>query len=128
MRVARLAATTTAFHAVKHFKWEPRGKRRLHRTPSVSEIRACMPWLEAEIGLVKPPALVCLGATAAKALLGRDFRVSRDRGRFVESPLAPRVSATVHPSSLLRMRERNERDAAMEQLVADLAAIRSELD
>ncbi|HEX6994698.1 MAG TPA: UdgX family uracil-DNA binding protein [Gammaproteobacteria bacterium] len=115
-------------NVVKHFKWTPRGKRRLHRTPSIAEIRACMPWLEAEIELVKPHALVCLGATAAKALLGRDFLVSRDRGRFVDSPLAPRVSATVHPSSLLRMQDRDERDAAFEQLVADLAAVRAALD
>jgi len=115
-------------NVVKHFKWEPRGKRRLHRTPSIAEIRACMPWLEAEIELVKPQALVCLGATAAKALLGRGVLVSRDRGRFIQSPLARRVTATVHPSSLLRMRDRAERDAALEQFVADLAAVKAELD
>jgi uracil-DNA glycosylase len=115
-------------NVVKHFKWEPRGKRRLHRTPNAAEIRACLPWLEVEIELVKPQVLVCLGATAAKALLGRDFLVSRDRGRFVESALAPRVSATVHPSSLLRMRDRAERETAMKRFVADLAAVRGGLD
>jgi DNA polymerase len=115
-------------NVVKHFKWEPRGKKRLHRTPNVAEIRACFPWLEVEIELVKPQALVCLGATAAKALLGRDFLVSRDRGRFVESSLAPRVSATVHPSSLLRMRDHGERETALKRFIADLAAVRKELD
>lgn len=115
-------------NVVKHFKWVPRGKRRLHRTPDVAEIRACLPWLEAEIDVVKPYALVCLGATAAKALLGPGFRVLRDRGRFVDSPLAPRVSATVHPSALLRMRDRNERDEALERLITDLAAVKAELD
>ena len=115
-------------NVVKHFKWEPRGKRRLHRTPNVAEIRACRPWLEVEIELVKPQVLVCLGATAAKALLGRDFLVSRDRGRFVESALARKVSATVHPSSSLRIRDGEERDAAMQRFIADLAAARAALD
>jgi DNA polymerase len=84
------------------FKWEPRGKRRIHAKPNAAEIAACRPWLDAEIALVRPEVLVCLGATAAPALFGRAFRVSRDRGRPVPSPLAPFVTATVHPSSLWR--------------------------
>jgi len=89
-------------NVVKHFKWTPRGKRRIHGKPNAMEIRACLPWLEAEIALVGPKVLVCLGATAAQALLGRGFRVSRERGRLVQSAWAPYVLATVHPSSLLR--------------------------
>lgn len=89
-------------NAVKHFKWEPRGKRRIHVKPNAREIRACRPWLEAEIAAIAPEVLVCLGATAAQALLGADFRVTRDRGRFLQSALAPYVTATVHPSALLR--------------------------
>ena len=89
-------------NVVKHFKWTPAGKRRLHAKPNAREISACRPWLEAEIATVKPKVLVCLGATAAQTLLGRNFRVSRQRGEFVPSTLAPHVLATVHPSSLLR--------------------------
>src|SRR5437867_1243051 len=86
-------------NVVKHFKWEPRGKRRIHQKPNSVEIAACRPWLDAEIALVAPEVLVCLGATAAQALLGRSFKVSRQRGVFVVSPLAPRVLGTVPPSS-----------------------------
>lgn len=89
-------------NTVKHFKWEPRGKRRIHAKPNSVEIDACRPWLDAELEVVHPRALVCLGATAAQTLLGRSFRVSKQRGTFVESPLAPLVTATVHPSSILR--------------------------
>ena len=89
-------------NVVKHFKWEPRGKRRIHKKPNAGEIAACRPWLDTEIALVKPRAIVCLGATAAQALLGRQFKVTAHRGEFVPSPLAPLVLATVHPSSLLR--------------------------
>src|SRR6478752_8844946 len=89
-------------NVVKHFKWEPRGKRRIHAKPNGAEIAACRPWLETEILLVKPRILVCLGATAAQALLGKTFKVSKQRGTFVPSALAPRVTATVHPSSILR--------------------------
>jgi uracil-DNA glycosylase len=89
-------------NVMKHFKWTLRGKRRLHGKPNAGEIRACRPWLDAELALVKPKVLVCLGATAAQALLGRDFRVSRARGAFVPSPLAPYTMATVHPSAVLR--------------------------
>jgi DNA polymerase len=107
-------------NAVKHFKWAPRGKRRLHRKPNAGEIRACKPWLEAEIALVKPRLLVLLGATAAQALLGPGFRVMRRRGEFVDSPLAPKVMVTVHPSSLLRAGNAAARDAAIAVFVDDL--------
>src|SRR5919206_1186491 len=89
-------------NVVKHFKWTPRGKRRLHEKPNAREIAACRPWLEAELAVLKPEVLVCLGATAAQALLGREFRVSQQRGQFIQSPWARYVMATVHPSSILR--------------------------
>src|SRR5438034_3913595 len=89
-------------NVVKHFNFEPRGKRRIHKTPNAEHIAACRPWLEAEIEQVKPEVIVCLGATAAQAILGRDFRLTRHRGEFFRSPLAPSVTATVHPSSILR--------------------------
>jgi uracil-DNA glycosylase len=95
-------------NVVKHFKWQPRGKRRIHQKPNAAEIAACRPWLDAELALVKPTALVCLGATAAQALLGRQFRVSKERGVPVESDLAPVVMATVHPSSILRSENREQ--------------------
>jgi uracil-DNA glycosylase len=99
---------TYVTNVVKHFKWQPRGKRRIHQKPNAGEIAACRPWLDAELALVKPTALVCLGATAAQALLGRQFRVSKDRGVPVESDLAPVVMATVHPSSILRSENREQ--------------------
>jgi DNA polymerase len=107
-------------NVVKHFKWEPKGKRRIHAKPNAGEIAACRPWLEAELEIVKPDVLVCLGATAAQALLGRQFRVSQERGRFVPSPLAPYTMATVHPSSILRAPDDETRHAEMERFVADL--------
>jgi DNA polymerase len=110
-------------NTVKHFSWIPRGKRRIHKTPAQSEIAACLDWLEAEIGLLHPRVIVCLGATAAKALLGKAFRVTLSRGRFVDSELAPYVLATVHPSSLLRMTDEAERHDAFDQFVSDLALI-----
>jgi DNA polymerase len=110
-------------NAVKHFKWQLRGKRRLHKTPAQREIDACSQWLRGEIASVKPDVLVCLGATAARAVIGKDFRVSVDRGKFVKSPLAPHVFATFHPSALLRLREEDEREAAFRQLVSDLELI-----
>jgi DNA polymerase len=112
----RLAYVT---NVVKHFKWEPRGKVRLHKTPNAAEIHACRPWLEAELRTLRPSVLVCLGATAAKALLGASFKVSEERGRLVDSDLAPSVLATVHPSSILRS-DGPEREAAMAAFVADL--------
>jgi uracil-DNA glycosylase family protein len=113
-------------NAVKHFKFTPRGKRRIHKRPAAEEIAACRPWLDAELEAVKPKALVALGATAAQALLGRQFRVSRQRGVPVDSPLAPLVMATVHPSSILRADE-EDREDAMAALVADLRVLAREL-
>ncbi|HET8727789.1 MAG TPA: UdgX family uracil-DNA binding protein [Alphaproteobacteria bacterium] len=110
-------------NAVKHFKWAPRGKRRIHSKPNVLEIRACHPWLEAEIALLAPKVLVCLGATAAQALLGRGFRVTRERGTFLQSPLAPYVMATVHPSSLLRVPDEEARRAGIRRFVDELRTV-----
>jgi len=112
-------------NAVKHFSWTPqeRGKRRIHKKPRASEIQACRPWLDAEIRLVKPQVLVCLGATAAQTLLGKTFSVTRQRGQLVKSPLAPNVIATVHPSSILRARDENERRSQMHEFVADLTKV-----
>jgi uracil-DNA glycosylase family protein len=109
-------------NAVKHFKWQARGKRRIHQKPSWSEIAACRPWLDAEIAVVKPRVLVCLGATAAQALLGRQFRVTRERGKPVESDLAPVVLTTVHPSSILRAQE-EDREAELAAFIADLKTV-----
>ncbi len=114
-------------NVVKHFKFEPRGKRRIHKKPNGAEIGACRPWLETEIALVKPRVLVCLGATAAQALLGSAFKVSKQRGIFVPSPLAPRVTATVHPSSILRAPDEESRRAEMQLFVRDLKRIAAEL-
>jgi uracil-DNA glycosylase len=110
-------------NAVKHFKWEPRGKRRLHSKPSSAEVRACHPWLEAELRAVRPEVLVCLGATAAQALLGASFRVTSLRGTWVPSELAPRVMATVHPSAVLREIDEEHRREAFDRLVADLSMV-----
>uniref|UniRef100_Q029A5 Type-4 uracil-DNA glycosylase n=1 Tax=Solibacter usitatus (strain Ellin6076) TaxID=234267 RepID=Q029A5_SOLUE len=107
-------------NVVKHFKWEPRGKRRIHAKPTTAEITACIPWLTAELELVKPRILICLGATAAQALLGRTFRVTKQRGKLVESKLAPYVMATVHPSSILRAPDADARHAEMQSFIADL--------
>jgi len=116
----RLAYVT---NAVKHFKWEARGKRRIHQKPNAAELAACRPWLDAELEAVRPKVLVPLGATAAQALLGRQFRVSKDRGRPIDSDLAPYVLATVHPSSILRQRTDEERSAAMADFIADLKVV-----
>jgi uracil-DNA glycosylase len=110
-------------NAVKHFKWVGRGKRRIHQKPNWSEMAACRPWLEAELAAVKPKVLVPLGATAAQSLLGRQFRVTKQRGVPVESDLAPYVVATVHPSSILRQETEDERAAAMRDLIADLKVV-----
>jgi uracil-DNA glycosylase len=110
-------------NAVKHFKWTARGKRRIHQKPNWSEMTACRPWLDAELAAIKPKVLVALGATAAQALLGRQFRVTKQRGVPVESDLAPHVVATVHPSSILRQETEEERAAAMADLVADLEVV-----
>jgi DNA polymerase len=107
-------------NVVKHFKWEPKGKRRIHKKPNAREITACRPWLDAELDLIKPEVLVCLGATAAQALLGREFRVSEQRGEFIDSSLAPHVMATVHPSSILRAPDEETRRAERKRFVEDL--------
>lgn len=111
-------------NVVKHFKWEPRGKRRIHKKPNSGEIAACRPWLDAEIASIKPAVIVCLGATAAQALLGRTFRVTARRGEFVESSLAPHVMATVHPSSILRAPDEETRHSEKEKFIADLKQIK----
>jgi uracil-DNA glycosylase family protein len=110
-------------NVVKHFKWEPRGKRRIHKKPNAEEITACRPWLDSEIRVVKPRAIVCLGATAGQALLGPKFKVSMQRATFVESPLAPFVTATVHPSSILRAPTDDARHEEMRRFVDDLKTI-----
>ncbi len=110
-------------NVVKHFNSTPRGKLRIHKKPNAEEIAACRPWLEAEIDRVRPKVIVCLGATAAQALISRDFRVSHQRGEMVKSPLAPLITATVHPSSILRARDDESRHAEMRQFVNDLKKI-----
>jgi uracil-DNA glycosylase len=110
-------------NVVKHFKWEPRGKRRIHKKPNAREIAACRPWLDTEIALVKPRAIVCLGATAAQSLLGHQFKVTAERGAFVKSPLAPLVMATVHPSSILRAPDDETRREESKRFTADLRKV-----
>ena len=107
-------------NAVKHFKWEPRGKRRIHKKPRISEIKACRPWLEAELRAVTPDVVVCLGASAAQAVLGPQFKLMQQRGQVLSSALAHRVLATIHPSAVLRAPDSEGRRIAFESLVADL--------
>src|SRR5215211_1569444 len=116
-------ATVYVTNVVKHFKWEPRGKRRIHKKPNAGEIAACRPWLDTEIALVKPRAIVCLGATAAQALLGRTFKVTAHRGQLIESPLAEIVLATVHPSSLLRAPDDETRRLEIKRFTDDLRKV-----
>lgn len=115
--------TVYVTNAVKHFKWEPRGKRRIHKKPNATEIAACRPWLDAEIAAVKPQTIVCLGATAAQALLGRQFKVTMHRGELLESELATHLMATVHPSSILRAPDDETRHREMRRFVEDLKKI-----
>ena len=110
-------------NAVKHFKWRPKGKRRLHQTPRAGEIEACKPWLEAEVEAIKPQALLAMGATAGRALFGPKVKVTKDRGRPLESPLAPVAAVTIHPSAILRLRDHDEREAEFAGFVADLEAV-----
>jgi DNA polymerase len=121
----------TAFvtNVVKHFKWRPApgGKRRLHERPNKAEVRACLPWVESELMLVRPEALVLLGATATAALVGSGVRVTRDHGRPIDSDLAPLVVVTIHPSAVLRSRDRADREAALAELVTDLQTVRRSL-
>ena len=124
LEAARMArADVYVTNVVKHFKWEPKGKRRIHAKPNQMEIGACLPWLEAELDVVKPHVLVCLGATAAQALLGPKFRVTKQRGEWMPSRWAPHVMATVHPSAVLRAPDEAARHAEMERFVADLKRI-----
>ncbi len=112
-------------NVVKHFKWEAaqRGKRRIHKKPRHSEIEACRPWLDAELQVVRPAVVVCLGASAAQALLGKDFRVTRDRGTLIKSGLAPHVMATAHPASILRAPDSDAREQGRRDLVRDLKKV-----
>jgi len=112
---------------VKHFKWEPRGKRRLHKKPNALEISACRPWLDAEIKVVKPEVVVLLGASAAQGIMGRQFRVTQQRGQWVQSNIAPLVMATVHPSSILRAPDDDSRHEEMRKFVDDLKKIAAQL-
>jgi DNA polymerase len=114
---------TYVTNAVKHFKWEPRGKRRIHKKPNALEIAACRPWLDVEIELVKPDIVVCLGATAAQALLGKDFRVTRQRGQLLPFAARQQVLATVHPSSILRAADEATRHREFELFVKDLRVV-----
>ena len=115
-------------NAVKHFKWRPRGKRRLHQTPRAGEVEACKPWLAAEVEAVRPEALLALGATAARAVFGPRVKVTKDRGRLLETPLAPLAAVTVHPSAILRSRDGGEREDGFAGLVEDLRAIAAAID
>ena len=114
---------TYVTNVVKHFKWRPAGKRRIHQKPNAAEVAACRPWLDREIELVQPKIVVCLGATAAQALLGSSFRVTRQRGQFVDWDREPLVLATVHPSSILRAQDEQARNQEMQALVHDLAVV-----
>jgi len=110
-------------NAVKHFKWEPRGKRRIHKKPRWSEIKACRPWLDAELRAVKPKVVVCLGSTAAQSIFGASFKLMQQRGRDLPNPIAPHVVATIHPSSVLRAPDSEGRRHAFEMLVDDLTLV-----
>ena len=116
-------ASAYVTNVVKHFKWEARGKRRIHAKPAWSEIAACRPWLDGELQAVRPTVLVCLGATAAQALLGRQFRVTKQRGTWIESDLAEHVTATIHPSAILRQRTDEDRHREMDAFVEDLRLV-----
>lgn len=114
-------------NAVKHFKFEPRGKRRIHKKPAAPEIEACQPWLVAELTLVKPEVIVCLGATAARAVIGKQHALLRERGKFFDHPMAKAVTATVHPSAILRSPDSEQRERDYTAFVKDLQAVRRRL-
>jgi uracil-DNA glycosylase len=118
---------TYVTNAVKHFKWVPKGQRRLHAKPKTSEVAACLPWLSAEVQIVNPRIIVCLGATAAQALLGKAFRVTKDRGKWLPSSMAEKTLATVHPSSVLRARDSESREKQYKEFVADLIVVSAAL-
>lgn len=115
-------------NAVKHFKWEPQGKRRKHKRPSAGEVSACRPWLASELNAIHPRILVCLGATAAQSVLGKVVRINEARGRFIDTPWAPATVVTIHPSSIFRHREREQQDAEYRQFVEDLTLVRRKLE
>src|SRR5437588_10392873 len=115
-------------NVVKHFKWQAKGKRRIHAKPAWAEIAACRPWLDAELEVVRPRVLVCLGATASQALLGKQFRVTKERGRWIESEWAPNLTVTIHPSAILRMRTDEERHEEMGRFVEDLKLVATLLE
>ena len=115
-------------NSVKHFKFEERGKRRIHKKPSRAEIVACRPWLEAELALIRPEIIVCLGATAAQAVIGKEHRVLKDRGRFFDHPMAKSATATVHPSAILRAPDPDRRRSDYEAFVKDLKGVRRRLE
>src|SRR5215218_5220025 len=123
--IDRSAAYIT--NAVKHFKWRPRGNRRLHQTPRAGEVEACKPWLEAEVQAVGPEAVLAMGATAARSLFGTKVKVTKDRGKPLESPLAPVAAVTIHPSAILRLRDHDEREAEFAGFVADLEGVATAL-
>jgi len=123
--IDRSAAYVT--NAVKHFKWRARGNRRLHQTPRAGEIEACKPWLDAEVQAVRPEAVLAMGATAARSLFGTKVKVTKDRGKPLESPLAPVAAVTIHPSAILRLRDHDEREAEFAGFVADLEGVASAL-
>jgi DNA polymerase len=110
-------------NTVKHFKWEPKGKKRIHKKPNAGEIAACRPWLQAELSVLRPEVLICLGATAAQALIAKDFKVSQRHGEMLSSSLAPQIMATIHPSAILRSPDDESRHAAMRQFTSDLAKV-----
>jgi uracil-DNA glycosylase len=114
---------TYVTNVVKHFKWVPRGKKRIHEKPNAGEIRACLPWFEWEFKMVQPKIVICLGATAAQAILGKQFRVTQDRGKLVQSLIAGKVMATVHPSSILRAPDDATRRQEMQRFIADLKKV-----
>ena len=116
-------STVYVTNAVKHFKFEERGKRRLHKKPSMTEIKACKPWLEAEMSLLKPEVIVCLGATATQAVLGPKYRLTQERGKFIEHPWAAHVTATIHPSAVLRAPDSDQRHEEYRKFVADLKRV-----
>ena len=114
-------------NAVKHFKFEERGKRRIHKKPSTTEIKACRPWLEAEFDLIRPKLLVCLGASAAQSVFGRDYRLTKERGEFREHPWAPNATSTIHPSAILRAQDDQSRHEEYSRFVEDLKKVKSRL-
>lgn len=115
-------------NVVKHFKWVAKGPRRIHQSPNKGEVTACRPWLTAEIAAIQPQGIVCLGAVAARALLGETFRVTRQRGEFLPSPLASWIVATIHPSAILRMPDEQTREAALHHFIDDLKKVALKID